>query len=266
MDRRVSLVSSATLSLLAHAIVLVIVAVALANKPATHISGDAPKPYTRLVYEATGPAGGGQQGGGEESQTPARRMELAGRDAIAIPAATAPTEGQRDPRETSQRITIPEPEVLSGLRDAIGSLSEVRPIESDSRGAGLGTGAEGEKGSGIGNGRLGGPGDRVGPGSGGDDGVQPGNGVSWPRLVREVKPNYSAEALRARIEGHVELEIVVLPDGSVGRIRIVRSLDGRFGLDQEAIDAVRRWRFEPGRQSGKAVAVRVPVELYFTLR
>ena len=100
----------------------------------------------------------------------------------------------------------------------------------------------------------------------GGDGERPGNGVSWPRLMREVKPNYTADAMRAQVEGLVELEILVLEDGSVGNVRIVRSLDSRFGLDQEAINAVRRWRFDPGRKLGKAVATRVGVELSFNLR
>ena len=90
--------------------------------------------------------------------------------------------------------------------------------------------------------------------------------MSWPRLVREVKPNYTPDAMRAQVEGMVELEILVLEDGSVGRVNIVRSLDARFGLDQEAINAVRRWRFDPGRRMGKAVATRVGVELSFNLR
>ncbi len=84
--------------------------------------------------------------------------------------------------------------------------------------------------------------------------------------MREVKPNYTADAMRAQVEGLVELEILVLEDGSVGNVRIVRSLDSRFGLDQEAINAVRRWRFDPGRRLGKAVATRVGVELSFNLR
>ncbi len=108
-------------------------------------------------------------------------------------------------------------------------------------------------------------GEKDGPGTG-DEGWSPGKGVSWPRLVREVKPNYTPDAMRAQVEGMVELEILVLADGSVGRVNIVRSLDARFGLDQEAINAVRRWRFDPGRQSGKAVATRVGVELSFNLR
>ena len=116
----------------------------------------------------------------------------------------------------------------------------------------------------------GGEGDRIGatdgPGGDGGEGLTPGNGVSWPRLVREVKPNYTPDAMRAQVEGMVELEILVLADGSVGRVNVVRSLDARFGLDQEAINAVRRWRFDPGRRMGKAVATRVGVELSFNLR
>ena len=100
----------------------------------------------------------------------------------------------------------------------------------------------------------------------GGEGWRPGNGVTWPRLVREVKPNYTPDAMRAQVEGMVELDILVLADGSVGRVNIVRSLDARFGLDQEAINAVRRWRFDPGRRLGKAVATRVAVELSFNLR
>ena len=103
------------------------------------------------------------------------------------------------------------------------------------------------------------------PGHRRGEGLTPGNGVTWPRLVREVKPNYTPDAMRAQVEGMVELEILVLADGSVGRVNIVRSLDARFGLDQEAINAVRRWRFDPGRRSGKAVATRVGVELSFNL-
>jgi protein TonB len=268
MARPLSVVSSATLSVAAHAIALLIVSIALAHRPASISSSDGRKPYTPLVYTSAGAGRGGSQGGGNQSPAPARRIESVGRDAIAIavPVERAPSQSQPDPRESSQRMTIPQPEVFSGLRDAIGSVAEVRTIDVDARGPGSGPGADGDKGRNIGIGARGGPGNSDGPGSGDEDGVLAGNGVSWPRLVREVKPNYTGDALRARIEGKVELEIVVLPDGTVGRIRLLRSLDSRFGLDQEAIDAVRRWRFEPGRQFGKAVSVRVGVELSFTLR
>ena len=96
----------------------------------------------------------------------------------------------------------------------------------------------------------------------------PGNGVSPPQLIKEVKPNYTADAMRAKLQGVVEMQAVVLPDGTVdpSRIQITRSLDAAFGLDQQAIIAVKQWRFRPGMRSGQAVAAWVTVELTFTLR
>jgi protein TonB len=70
-----------------------------------------------------------------------------------------------------------------------------------------------------------------------------------PRVIREVKPQYTAEAMRAKVQGTVLLECVVLADGSVGNVEVVKSLDGTFGLDQEAVKAAKQWRFQPGRRS-----------------
>jgi len=64
----------------------------------------------------------------------------------------------------------------------------------------------------------------------------------------------------------VLLECVVRPDGSVGDVQILRSLDGVFGLDQEAIKAAKQWRFAPGTRLGEPVPVLVTIELTFTLR
>jgi protein TonB len=64
----------------------------------------------------------------------------------------------------------------------------------------------------------------------------------------------------------VTLEAVVLPDGSVGPVRIIRSLDPTFGLDQEAIKTAKKWRFNPGTRLGQAVPVLVVIEMDFTLR
>ena len=62
------------------------------------------------------------------------------------------------------------------------------------------------------------------------------------------------------------LECVVLPDGTIGNITIIKSLDKMFGLDQEAVKAARQWRFLPGRRLGQPVPVFVTLELVFTLR
>ena len=95
---------------------------------------------------------------------------------------------------------------------------------------------------------------------------RPGGDVKPPRLVSEVKPNYTREAMAARIQGSVRLEAVVLTTGEVGDVEVTQSLDTVYGLDDEAVKAIRQWRFEPGTKDGKAVAVRVEVELTFKLK
>ena len=93
---------------------------------------------------------------------------------------------------------------------------------------------------------------------------RPGAGIVNPRLLREVRPQYTAEALRAKIAGTVYLEMVVLPDGTVGDVRITQSLDPR--LDAEAVKAARQWLFEPGTRFGEPVAILVNLALDFNLR
>lgn len=95
---------------------------------------------------------------------------------------------------------------------------------------------------------------------------RPGQGVTAPVLVRETKPNYTAEAMRARIQGIVVLECVVMPDGSIGDVRVARSLDLQFGLDQQAVNALKQWLFRPGMKDGVPVPVLVTVQMSFTLR
>jgi TonB family protein len=109
----------------------------------------------------------------------------------------------------------------------------------------------------------------LGPGFGGGTGggtYRPGNGVTLPRVLREIKPQYTSDAMRAKVQGTVLLECVVRTDGSVGDVQVVRSLDPTFGLDQEAVKAARQWRFAPGTRQGEPVAVLITIELTFTLR
>jgi protein TonB len=84
--------------------------------------------------------------------------------------------------------------------------------------------------------------------------------------VFQPKPQYTSQAMRAKIQGTVLLECIVQPDGTVGQVRVLRSLDPTFGLDQEAIKAARNWRFKPGIRRGEPVAVLVTIEMAFTLR
>jgi TonB family protein len=89
------------------------------------------------------------------------------------------------------------------------------------------------------------------------------DGIVLPRVVHEVRPNYTGDALRRKIRGVVWVEAVVLPDGSVGDVRVSRSLDKKYGLDDEALKAARQWRFQPGARNGVPVAVLVTIELSF---
>jgi protein TonB len=91
-------------------------------------------------------------------------------------------------------------------------------------------------------------------------------GLTPPALVKEVKPSYTAEAMRARIQGVVGLECVIETDGRVGDATVTRSLDAVHGLDAQAIKAVKQWRFKPAMRDGKPVRTAVSIELSFTLR
>jgi len=93
-----------------------------------------------------------------------------------------------------------------------------------------------------------------------------GDGVSLPVVTRQVAPQYTPEAMKNRIEGSVELSAVVLATGTVGEVQVVQSLDTKYGLDEQAVKAVKQWEFKPGTKDGKAVAVRVSVKMRFTLK
>jgi len=91
----------------------------------------------------------------------------------------------------------------------------------------------------------------------------PGSGVTSPRLIKSTPAFYTAEAMKALVQGVVVMEAVVETDGTVGEVRVVRSLDKEHGMDEEAVKAVTQWRFAPGKKDGVAVAVLVDVEMAF---
>ncbi len=91
--------------------------------------------------------------------------------------------------------------------------------------------------------------------------------IAPPRVLTEVKPAYTPDAMRNRIQGRVRLQGVVERDGTISGITVVQSLDTQFGLDQAAVDALKQWRFQPGTLAdGTPVRVLVNVELTFVLR
>src|SRR5436189_5263111 len=84
-----------------------------------------------------------------------------------------------------------------------------------------------------------------------------------PVLIKEVKPDYTDAAKARKVQGTVEMAVLVQTDGAPGPdVRILKSLDP--DLDQQAIKAVRQWRFKPGTKDGQPVAVDVNIEMTFT--
>jgi TonB family protein len=91
-------------------------------------------------------------------------------------------------------------------------------------------------------------------------------GVQPPAVLREVKPNYTVEAMRAKLVGSVELTVVVAPDGTVAAAKVAKSLDATHGLDTAALIAARYWLFKPGTTNGVAVFSTATLILEFRLR
>jgi len=91
-----------------------------------------------------------------------------------------------------------------------------------------------------------------------------GHGVTPPKATYMLDPKYSEEARSAKIEGDVVLWIIVNDKGKVTRIRITRCLG--YGLDEEAVQAVSKWKFEPAKKDGQPVTVQLNVDVTFHLR
>jgi TonB family protein len=94
----------------------------------------------------------------------------------------------------------------------------------------------------------------------------PGVDITLPVVLKEVKPGYTQAAKDKKIKGSVWLSAVVGAEGDVTDVKVTRSLDAEYGLDEQAIKAVRQWKFKPGMKDGQPVAVRVTLEMTFTLK
>ena len=86
----------------------------------------------------------------------------------------------------------------------------------------------------------------------GEGAYRPQAGITNPVALRRVEPRYTSEAMQAKVQGEVELQLIVLTDGSVGAVQVVRSLDRVFGLDEEAIKAVKAWILDEYRKAEAA--------------
>jgi periplasmic protein TonB len=227
-----------------------------------------------VFLQRPGPGGGGGGGGLLQKTPPPKAMsEGTRRISSPIPArkepkpiepTPAPPEPRPEPLKAERLPVVVAPIVTAPAdpRTRIGVLEET-DAQSETHGPGKGGGAGTGQGTGLGSG----DGTGVGPGSGGGIGggpYRPGSGIQPPRLLREVKAQYTEDARQRGIAGDVVLEIVVRRDGSVGDVKILQGLGG--GLNERAVQAVRQWKFAPAQRLGAAVDVIVEVSVEFTLR
>lgn len=219
----------------------------LMNRAAAGVDPAAePVDTKHLVYVVSPGVDGG--GGGHDAPAPRVPVEIP----AARPAAT-PLAAVAAPIDPLPAINAPIVTNAVSMLTASGVDGSVRvPFGGGGDGRGIGPG----KGDGLG------PGD----GTGFDGGPAGQGGISWPERIREVKPQYTSAAMQMKIQGSVLLEASLDATGRIVKVRVIRSLDARYGLDEAARQAVFATPMKPCRKGGQPVACVVPFELQFTLR
>jgi len=148
--------------------------------------------------------------------------------------------------------------VAQDLKMADNKMPDLGSPSSSLKGFSMGNGTGGGIGSGNGKG--------IGPGSGGNagDGVmEVGGGVSEPKVIYQVDPEFSEEARRAKFSGDVYVSVIVDELGRPTHVHVVRGIG--MGLDEKAVEAVKQYKFQPAMLGGKPVKVAVDVNVIFNI-
>lgn len=237
-------------------------------KPEKIIHLGALPPVPLLAPPAAERAGGGGGGGLKEPTPPSRGRlpEASLRPPVVSPTPHPPTvEHPALPVEPTIQVQpdlLPPPDrtLPLGLPDSLAMVPSAGP----GSGGGIGSGRGGGVGPGHGTGYGPGEGWNTGGGSarlGGGDGAAIGQKV---RILFLPRPDWTEEARRNRIQGKVLLNALFTTEGQVRDIQVVRGLG--YGLDEMAIDAARRIRFNPATDpSGRPISVRMTVAVDFRL-
>ena len=244
-DRKMGRAMSTSVVLHAAAVGIVLLIMAL-RPPVEEAPVTPPEKYDLVFVQAAGPGGGG--GGGNPTPKPPSKIQMKAVvpkpvvvDPVPVPAAPPPPALVAPVQMTA---TVPMPGTFTGLGAA--------PAPGPGTGGGVGSG----RGAGI------------GPGTGGGFGggaMRPGSGVTNPTIIKQVDPKYTPDAMRAKVQGVVELEAVVGVNGVITDVRISKSLDRAFGLDEEAIKTAKQWVFRAGTFQGQKVPVVVLIQMEFRL-
>jgi len=235
-------------SLILHTGLAVAILFVLSFPTATASTPEPPIPLNVVYLPAEGPAGGG---GGKPMPAPRRPLEVAPHN---LPA----------PPPIEPKPPVPEPDKPLPTLDATVTTNSADLLQAAGRSGVSLDGGGGGRGTGLGPGAGSGLDDGTGGRSGGGPAL-PGGDVTAPIPILQVQPKYTTEAMVAKIQGSVRLSIVVRADGTVGDVKVVESLDTRFGLDARAIEAAKLWRFKPSLRQGHPIDVLVTLILDFRL-
>jgi len=88
--------------------------------------------------------------------------------------------------------------------------------------------------------------------------------ISAPVPLRKVDPKYPPSLMSERVEGEVVLYAVIRRDGAVDSIQLVHGIDEQ--LDENAMQALSQWKFQPARRQGSPVELEAIVHIPFRLR
>jgi periplasmic protein TonB len=192
-------------------------------------------------------------GGGNHSQTPASKGRLPPyrefKAPLPVAASVKPPLLVEPAPSLSADIHIDSHLLQFGDPNGVPGPPSSGPGDGGGLGPGHGPGVGANRGPGYGDG---GPGPGVGGGR-----------VTAPVLVWKVDPDYSDPARAAKVQGLVVLRVEIDGSGHIRDVRVDRGLG--LGLDEKAMEAVRRWRFLPGTRNGRAVATTAVVEVHFRL-
>jgi len=248
-------------SLACHATAVLLLAATFRHHPSSGpIMAASQHPYDLVWLTESGPGGGGGGGGNRRPEFP-RRAEMPGKDQTTLPVSKSDESlGIENPL---QQLDIPSKSFAAAIESVPGVIEGLPGLAIS-----LGSGRD--EGAGIGHGAGIGPGNGPGLGPGqdggtGEDVYRPGHGVTAPIVRHRETPQYTRDAVSARIQGSVIVDCIVQVSGICSDIRVVRSLDRMFGLDAEAIRAARLWRFLPGTRMGRPVPVLVTIEIAFSI-
>jgi protein TonB len=222
-----------------------------------------------LIFVMTEGPGGGGGGGGELTEDPASVQKIEGQDQAKIaieiesPEDKLIFEDPDKPPEVEEKEIVEEdevPEIVAPIvAQAPDDTTEKGILEGkeqlvESAGAGSG--------SGIGQGRGAGLGEGTGGGFGGGA-YRMGSGLTAPILVRQIQPGFTEDALARKIQGEVVVEVVILKNGTVRVVRVLRGLSA--DLNQKAIDAASQWKFIPAKFKGQPVDLIAEIVVDFNI-